>query len=47
MTLNHVTLGLWLGSRLDGGSAVLRMGGLCLTATILRHQRPWQRYALY
>ena len=51
-SLDHVTLGLRL--QLCGVTAVLRMGrcmlpGLCLIIglTILRHERPWRRYALY
>jgi len=45
---DHVTLESGLGS----GGGIFPMGGyeisgICLTVKILRHQRPWRRYALY
>ena len=45
----RVRVGLGLG--LGGGTTTLRMAGYalrgtCLIVTILRHQQPWQRYAL-
>ena len=46
----RVGLGIVLWFRLAGSvryPVCCRLHGVCLTVTVLRYQRPWQRYALY